>query len=106
VVVIEEDDGTHPSRESDIPGVMVDPVDEIIEHVIGAGGSGEFVAVDALAPLGRSACCCADSTRSGGERAQHERQDPAVPEIVQLRVGVDAHVGAELASVRPNGDRR
>ena len=35
------------------PDVMVDPVDELIEHVIRSGGSAEFVAPNALVGLGR-----------------------------------------------------
>ena len=62
LVVVEEDYRAQPSREVDgrlvpaasaAPDVMVDPVDELIEHVIRSGGSAEFVAPNALAGLGR-----------------------------------------------------
>ena len=62
LVVVEEDFRGQPSREIDgglvpaasaAPEVLVDPVDELIEHVIRSGGSAEFVARDALAGLGR-----------------------------------------------------
>ncbi len=62
LVVVEEDYRAEPSREVDgrlvpatstVPDVMVDPVDELIEHVIRSGGSAEFVAPNALVGLGR-----------------------------------------------------
>ena len=62
LVVVEEDYRAQPSQEVDgrlvpaasgVPDVMVDPVDELIEHVIRSGGSAEFFAPNALAGLGR-----------------------------------------------------
>jgi len=61
LVVVEEDYRAEPAREVDgrlVPadaealGVMVDPVDELIEHVVRSGGSAEFVAPNALVGLG------------------------------------------------------
>jgi len=63
LLVVEEDYRAEPSREVDgrlVPAdgdegaeVMEDPVDELIEHVVRAGGKVEFVAPDALAAYGR-----------------------------------------------------
>lgn len=63
LLVVEEDYRARPSIEADgyrlVPAtpadvlVMDDPVDELIEHVVRAGGSVEFVANDALSELGR-----------------------------------------------------
>lgn len=62
LVVVEEDYRAEPAREVDgrlVPAddggedVMGDPVDEIIEHVVRAGGSAEFVEAGAMADLGR-----------------------------------------------------
>jgi hypothetical protein len=63
--IVEEDYRAEPAIEADGrlvaagtevgPDVMDDPVDEIIEHVVRAGGATEFVAPDALAEHGRIA---------------------------------------------------
>lgn len=63
LIVVEEDYRAEPAREADgglVPAddaggedVMADPVDEIIEHVVRAGGSAEFVEPGAMADLGR-----------------------------------------------------
>jgi hypothetical protein len=61
LLVVEEDYRAEPSRELDrllVPGdggtdLIDDPVDEIIEHVLRARGTVEFVARDALADFGR-----------------------------------------------------
>jgi hypothetical protein len=63
LLVVEEDYRAVPSREVDgrlvaaegagAGDVMDDPVDELIEHVLRAGGTVEFVAPDALAGHGR-----------------------------------------------------
>jgi hypothetical protein len=62
LLVVEESYRAQPSREVHgrlVPtergglGVMDDPVDEIVEHVLRSGGSAEFVAADALASFGR-----------------------------------------------------
>lgn len=72
LLVVEEDYRAQPAREVDgrlvvasidpkengdgptaIDGVMEDPVDELIEHVVRAGGDVEFLATDALSSLGR-----------------------------------------------------
>ncbi len=62
MLVVEEDYRAEPSTEIDRrivaattagPGVMEDPVDELIEHVVRSGGTVDFVATDALAHLGR-----------------------------------------------------
>lgn len=62
LLVVEEDYRAQPAREVEgrlvwtddaIPGVFDDPVDEIVEHVVCAGGTVEFVAPGALAELGR-----------------------------------------------------
>ena len=61
LLVVEEDYRAEPAREIDgrlvrtdetTPDVLDDPVDEIVEHVLRAGGTVEFVAPDALADLG------------------------------------------------------
>lgn len=62
LLVVEEDFRAEPSREIDHrliaadgvdPGVMDDPVDEVIEHVVRGGGTVEFVAPNALVEFGR-----------------------------------------------------
>lgn len=62
LLVVEEDYHAAPAREIDgrliwahesALDVMKDPVDELIEHVIRAGGTVEFVACGSLAQLGR-----------------------------------------------------
>jgi hypothetical protein len=63
LIVVEEDYRSEPAREVDGrlvraddnsgSDVMTDPVDEIIEHVIRAGGTAEFVEPDAMADLER-----------------------------------------------------
>jgi hypothetical protein len=62
LLVVEETYRAQPAREVDgrlVPagdadeGVLADPVDEIVEHVLRAGGAVEFVAADALADRGR-----------------------------------------------------
>lgn len=61
LLVVEEDYRARPAREVDgrlvwtddaSPDVLDDPVDEIVEHVVRAGGMVEFVAPGALAELG------------------------------------------------------
>lgn len=61
LLVVEEDHRADRAREVDgrlvwtddaSPDVFDDPVDEIVEHVVRAGGNVEFVAPDALAELG------------------------------------------------------
>jgi hypothetical protein len=61
LLVVEEDYRAQPAREVDrrlvwtddaIAGVLDDPVDEIVEHVVRAGGMVEFVAPGELAELG------------------------------------------------------
>jgi hypothetical protein len=62
LLVVEEDYRDDPAREVDGrlvgPGsgnddVIADPVDELIEHVVRAGGTAEFVATGALEEQGR-----------------------------------------------------
>jgi hypothetical protein len=64
LVVVEEDYRAEPAREVDgrlVPagddasgaGVVDDPVDDVIEHVVRAGGRAEFVEPDSMAELGR-----------------------------------------------------
>jgi hypothetical protein len=62
LLVVEEDFRAERAREvdgrlvwTDDPSadVLDDPVDEIVEHVVRAGGNVEFVSPDALAELGR-----------------------------------------------------
>ncbi len=62
LLVVEEDYRAEPMVEidhqlvtsaADRPGVMEDPVDELIEHHVRSGGAVEFVAHDSLAHLGQ-----------------------------------------------------
>lgn len=62
LLVVEEDYRAEPSREVDgrlepaehgALGVMDDPIDELVEHVVRAGGLVEFVGTGALASYGR-----------------------------------------------------